>query len=142
MTRSDEIVEHETRARRRIRKAVESRGYSLVSLEWEPWYDAGEMAGIGGGWYGELDRPFVPNTRPGNDIMGLSVEEVIGCIDHQVAPPEPCGCPEPDDFYMTAREPCHRHRAGCKWRLDYWFPWWGPKPKRGQSGRTEEPADA
>lgn len=38
----------ESRARRRIREAVESRGYRLVSLEWEPWSnDAAEAAARG-----------------------------------------------------------------------------------------------
>ena len=39
----------ESRARRRIREAVESRGYAIESIEYEPWYNAGEKCGIGGG---------------------------------------------------------------------------------------------
>jgi hypothetical protein len=136
MVDNGDNVEQETRARRRIRKAVEARGFRLVSLEYEPWYDAGEKAGIGGGWYGEMDRSVAPNIHPGNDIMGLSVEEVVANVDHHVPPPEPCECPEPEGFYLTQREPCHRHLPGCKWRLNYWLPWWGPKPKVSHSGRT------
>lgn len=41
----------ETRTRRRIRKAVESRGYSVVDIAWEPIYNAGEMMGYADGWY-------------------------------------------------------------------------------------------
>lgn len=50
------MTQKESRARRRIRQAVESRGYALVSLDYEPWYNAGEMCGIGGEWSCRLDR--------------------------------------------------------------------------------------
>jgi hypothetical protein len=81
----------ETKARRRIRLAVESRGFTLESLEWEPAYNAGEMMGAGGGWYGTTMEQIWPNTFPGNDFGGLSVDEVLAEIDASLAPPEPCG---------------------------------------------------
>lgn len=31
----------ETRTRRRMRKAVESRGFKVLSMEYEPWYNGG-----------------------------------------------------------------------------------------------------
>lgn len=114
----------ETRARRRIRLAVESRGYQLVRLDWEPWYNAGEKSGIGGGWYGEMDRHVRANMHPSNDIMGLSVDETVAHIDHFVDAPEPCDCPNPDDFWLTSQTPVFRHQPGCKWRLRYWLSWW------------------
>jgi hypothetical protein len=40
----------ESRARQRIRKAVESRGYTVLAMEWEPWTPGGEKEGICGGW--------------------------------------------------------------------------------------------
>uniref|UniRef100_UPI001A7E0D39 hypothetical protein n=1 Tax=Mycobacteroides abscessus TaxID=36809 RepID=UPI001A7E0D39 len=58
----------ETRARRRIREAVESRGYAIESIDYEPIYNAGEMAGLAGGWWVELDRPFLERCFPGNDL--------------------------------------------------------------------------
>ena len=114
----------ETRARRRIRRAVEARGYQLVRLDYEPWHDAGEKAGIGGGWYGELDRPFLPNTWPGNDICGLSVEEVLWSIDHFVRPPEECGCPQPEYVGIYPPSPMWEHTATCRYRIAYWLKWW------------------
>ena len=115
----------ETRARRRIRKAVESRGYHLVSLEWEPWYDGGEMVGLCGGWYGEMDRSPHPNIHPGNDIMGLSVDETVAWVDAFVTPPEPCDCPTPDyPTPMQSQEPLWYHAVDCPWRLEYWLCWW------------------
>lgn len=114
----------ETRARRRIRKAIESRGYRLVSLDYEPWYDAGEKAGIGGGWYGTLDRNYLPGSHPGNDICGLSVEEVLWSIDHYVKPPEPCDCPSPTYSGVYPPSPMWEHSKGCRWFIRYWLAWW------------------
>lgn len=121
-------VTTETRARRRIRAAVESRGYALVSLEWEPWEDQGEKSGIGGGWYGQLDRSYRANTWPGNDIMGLSVDETIAWVDQFVDPPEQCECPNRDGYPLNARAPGGCHEQSCRWHLRYWLRWWGPKP--------------
>lgn len=115
----------ETRARRRIRLAVESRGYKLVSLEWEPWSNGGEKSGICGGWFGLLDRSYEPNTFPGNEIMGLSTDEVVAWVDEFVPPPEPCECPPigyPGAF--QSMEPLWRHKPECRWHLRYWMRWW------------------
>lgn len=74
---------NETRARRRIRKAIEERGYTLTSLVWEPWRPGSEMEGMDGGWYGEVepsDGLFM------NHVMGLSVDEVLESIE-QLLPP-------------------------------------------------------
>lgn len=121
--------EVETVARRRIRHAVESRGYRLVSLEWEPWSNGGEKSGICGGWLGELDRPTHPNIFPGTEIMGLSVDETVAWVDQFVPTPEPCNCAERDYPYpMQAHEPTFMHDEDCRWRLRYWLRWWGPRP--------------
>lgn len=114
----------ETRTRRRIREAVESRGYELVELEWEPWGMAMEMSGIPGGWYGRLERPYVQHAHPGDEIMGLSVDETIAWVDQFVKPPEPCDCDRPQ-FYSPMnplKDQRHlrgMHDEGCRWALDY-----------------------
>lgn len=72
----------ETRARKRIRKAVESRGYGVMSLTWEPWYDGGEMSGTCGGWKLILDRDYIMDVFPGNDLYALKVEEMLAQIDY------------------------------------------------------------
>lgn len=125
MTQSAESVappKRETRARRRIRQAVESRGYKLVSLEWEPWSNGGEKSGICGGWYGTLDRPTSPNIWPGNEIMGLSVDETVAWVDTFVPPPEPCDCLPL--YPLTAQVPTFAHGPECQWHLDYRLHWW------------------
>lgn len=116
----------ETRARRRIRLAVESRGYQLTSLEWEPWSMGGEKEGICGGWHGTTDRPYMRNSYPGDEIMGLSVEEVLAWVDAFIDPPESCECDGPR-FPMnpTKGKPRRgRHDPDCKWYIRYHLPWW------------------
>ena len=118
----------ETRARRRIRNAVESRGYAVESLEWEPWYDGGEMNGLGGGWTLILDRNYVPNTTPGNDLYGYSVEEVLAYIDYWLRPIESCACNLQHDPMTACRliedpeKPTHD--TECRWHIRYRLPWW------------------
>lgn len=125
----------ETRARRRIREAVESRGYSVESLDWETPYYAGEGMGMAGGWELILDRPCFENTHPGDDLGGLSVDELIGVIDWSIVPPQPCDCYP--DGRRPRRLPTHPlvgdpseplHAEGCRWRLTYRLSWW-PKPE-------------
>ncbi|WP_159794492.1 hypothetical protein [Puerhibacterium puerhi] len=120
----------ESRPRRRIREAVESRGYRVKSLEWEPIYYAGEMSGYAGGWTLALDRPYVPNTYPGDELGGLSVEVTLADIDWSLRPSEPCGC-YPED--RPGRHPLHRikgdperplHEPGCRWHIAYRPRWW------------------
>lgn len=119
----------ETRARRRIRQAVESRGYKLTALEWEPWSDGGDKSGICGGWFGTVDRPYRRNEWPGDEIMGLSVEETLAWIDEFIDPPEPCACPELDllDHPLRALNPTWMHSGHCRWHIRYWLRWWGDR---------------
>lgn len=118
----------ETRARRRIRKAVESRNYSIKELAWEPIYNAGEMCGLAGGWELVVDRPFLERTWPGNDLGGLNVEELLADIDHWLEPAGPCPCDR--DHHAVLR--AHRindpqkttHAPDCKWHIPYRLRWW------------------
>lgn len=125
----------ETRARRRIRKAVESRGCAVVSIEWEPWSAGAEMEGIHGGWHVITDAPLHPNTNYGNDAHGLSIEEVLADIDWTIRPADPCGC-YPDDrsrhpLVPIKGDPEHPlHESDCRWFIAYRLPWW---PKGDQS---------
>ncbi len=57
----------ESTARRKIRQAVEARGYALVELRWSPWGAAAEKEGIPGGWEGWVD------PVPHNEIVGVSL---------------------------------------------------------------------
>jgi hypothetical protein len=120
----------ETRARRRIRQAVESRGFKVEALDWEPIYDSG-MDGPAGGWALDLDRDCFENTHPGNDLYALNVEEMIGYIDWALIPPSPCRCYP--DGKRPQRLPIHPlvgdpneplHAEGCEWRLNYRLSWW------------------
>jgi hypothetical protein len=129
MTVTDNV---ETKARRRIRQAVESRGFKLVSLTWEPWSNGGEKSGICGGWFGELDRQTHP--FPDAEIMGLSVDETVCWVDEFVPTPEPCDCDPPTyPGPLQSSEPTFMHEEGCPWRLRYWLRWWGPKPSHNGS---------
>lgn len=125
----------ETRTRRRIRKAVESRGYSVKHLDYEAPYDAGEKMGLGGGWWLILDRPYVPNTFPGDDLGGLSVDELVAQIDVWLRPTEPCGCDQGIRWGDHPRDPTHPlkgdpqttlHEPDCRWYLGYHMRWWKP----------------
>ena len=130
----------ETRARRRIREAVESRGFAVEAIEWEPIYNAGEMSGYAGGWSVFLDRPCFENTTPGNDIYALSVDEMVGLIDWSLVPPEPCECYP--DGKRPRRLPTHPkkgdpyeqlHAQGCRYRLKYRLRWWPIEAARDAS---------
>ena len=120
----------ETRTRKRIREAVESRGFHVDQLEWEPPYVGGEMSGWCGGWTLILDRPYVPNTIPGDELSGLSVEELLADIDWALRPSDPCGCYQDD---RPGRHPLNRiigdpehplHEPGCRWYIAYRMFWW------------------
>lgn len=118
----------ETRARRRIRQAVESRGYSVEFIDYEPWYNAGEMMGIGGGWTVEVDRPYLQNCWPGNELHGLSVEEILADIDYWLKPAEPCGCDLKHHASLAANvkgDPQRTtHDPDCRHHIKYRLPWW------------------
>jgi len=120
----------ETRARRRIRKAVESRGYSVLEVDYEPWYDAGEKMGIGGGWSVLTTAPLWPNTNYGDEVDGLSVEYVLADIDWQIRPTTPCECPDAANpsprhgsRYIGMPE-APIHEPDCRWFIRYHLPWW------------------
>jgi len=118
----------ETRARHRIRRAVESRGFRIESIEWEPIYYGGEMDGMCGGWEIVLDRPYVPNTSPGDDLFGLNVEEVLAAVDYWLPPPSECGCDRQHDPISAARRindpEKPTHSADCAHHIAYRLPWW------------------
>ncbi|KQR02497.1 hypothetical protein ASF72_10715 [Arthrobacter sp. Leaf141] len=118
----------ETRARRRIRKAVESRGYAVKELTWQPIYDAGEMSGLAGGWDLTVDRPYLANTFPGDDLGGLSVEELLASVDYWLPPDEPCTCDREHHAVMRAgriNDPQKTtHDPACKWHIPYRLRWW------------------
>ncbi len=120
----------ETRARKRIRKAVETRGYDVVSIEWEPWYDGGEMSGICGGWTVMTNAPLWPNTNYGDDAYGLNIEEVIASIDWGIRPPESCDCPEAQNPKPRSGSRYHGmpetpiHQPDCRWFIGYRLSWW------------------
>lgn len=131
----------ESRARRRIRKAVESRGFKVLSMEYEPWYNAGEMSGITGGWTVLTDRPWEPNTNYGDEACGLSVDEVLAWIDCFFTPGEPCAC-YPDD--RPRRSPLvplvgdperPLHEPACGWFIRYRLPYWTRVTPPGSSGQ-------
>lgn len=127
----------ETRARRRIRKAVESRGFKVTDMEWEPWGQAAEMCGIPGGWTVKTDAPFWERTNYGNECCGLSVEEVLAEIDWTFDRyTDDCGC-YPDG--REGRHPAHSlkdepyrplHEPDCQWFIAYSLPWWNAQATR------------
>jgi hypothetical protein len=69
----------EKRARRKIRLAVEAKGYLLTELTWEPWGRAAEKEGIPGGWEGYVE-PEPPGLYGCPAIMGLSLAEALDWI--------------------------------------------------------------
>ena len=127
----------ETRARRRIRQAVESRGYAVATLDWESIYNAGEMMGLAGGWGLTLDRDYLPNTSPGNDLGALSVEELLAQIDYWLKPDGPCECDRSHSADRAAalindpQKPTHGPE--CRWYIPYRLRWWIAAPKEGKS---------
>lgn len=72
----------ESVARRKIRQAVEARGYSVVELTWEPWGQAAEKEGIPGGWWGRIEPDPSPPGSSGLDwIGGLSWQECVSFVE-------------------------------------------------------------
>jgi hypothetical protein len=118
----------ETRARRRIRLAVESRGYAVEELEWEPIYNGGEMCGWCGGWTLIMDRPHVPNCIPADDLYGFSVDELLAQIDYWLKPDEPCDCDREHSALLAARvigdPPKPTHAPECRFHIPYRLRWW------------------
>ncbi|HET6916262.1 MAG TPA: hypothetical protein VFH56_09265 [Acidimicrobiales bacterium] len=119
----------ETRTRRRIRQAVEARGFRVARLDWEPIYNGGEMCGWCGGWTLITDPPHMPpNTIPGDDLYGLSVDELLAEIDYSVKPPAPCDCDRTHHPMLAAgvindpEKPTHGPE--CRWHIPYRLRWW------------------
>jgi hypothetical protein len=117
--------------RERIRKAVESRGFKVKSLSWEPIYNGGEMCGLCGGWTLVLDRRYNDYTYPGDDLYALSADELLADIDWTCRTP-PCDCAsDPDE--RPSRHPVvpilgdpqrPLHRPDCEWHIPYRLRWW------------------
>lgn len=118
----------ETRARRRIREAVESRGYSIESIDYEAPYNAGEMMGYAGGWWVELDRPYLEKCFPGNDLCGRSVDEVLAEIDYWLRPSMPCECDRSHHplvaGWVKGDPQRPTHGADCCHHIKYRLRWW------------------
>lgn len=68
-----------SRAREAIRRAVEAKGYALISLTWEPWGRAAEKEGIPGGWEGYV-KPEPEGFYGIPAVMGLSLQEALDWI--------------------------------------------------------------
>jgi hypothetical protein len=111
----------ETRGVRRIRKAVESRGYGLASVEWEKLNGYGE-----GGWFITLDRDYLPNSHPGNDLCAETLDDLIAYIDHQLKPAEPCACGRTHHplIVLKGDPPIPLHDESCPNFLRYRLAWW------------------
>jgi hypothetical protein len=109
----------ESRARRRIREAVERFGYQLVSLEWEPIGMGAEMCGPSGGWTGDIEGP---EGIEYSAVMGYNVEHALDWIDDWVKPVEPCACPKADRLGRQ-RAQLQNHTANCRYFLTYRLPW-------------------
>lgn len=122
----------ETRARRRIRKAVQSRGHEVESIDWEPWYLGGEMEGTCGGWLVTTLRDFLPNTSPGNECCGYDVEQTLAHIDWAMPTPEPCACERPAHHFPLSNTKVALHKGmhdpECRWFIRYRLPWWKETP--------------
>ena len=118
--------ESETRARRRIREAVEARGYTLTRLTWEPWGAAAEKSGISGGWECQVSPRPIENFYGSEDFCGLSVEELLQYLDQFLPPREPCECPKQDRSpTLEPFTPIFFHTEACPYRIRYWLRWWG-----------------
>lgn len=63
----------ETRARRRIRAAVEAACRQVEEITWEPIRPGSEMAGADGGW--------TVIATDGKHALGYNVDEVVAAID-------------------------------------------------------------
>lgn len=69
-------------ARQKIIEAVESRGYTVHELEWEPWGRAAEKEGIPGGWTLRVEPdPSPPGSSGYGWFGGLSWRETVENIE-------------------------------------------------------------
>jgi hypothetical protein len=68
----------ETRARRKIREAVEAKGAKVTDLTWEPIGQMVEMSGREGGW-----TVFAEWSDGREDhALGYSWQDVVEWVDH------------------------------------------------------------
>jgi hypothetical protein len=76
-------AEHaESRARKKIRQAVEAKGYTITRFDWEPIRPGGEKEGLEGGWYLEVRAP-----SGGEDwVMGLNWRDAVEWADRFLKP--------------------------------------------------------
>ncbi len=125
----------ESRARRRIRQAVELYGYRLVRLDWEPVSAGAEKSGPDGGWFGEIERAdgVVSDPLSGGDhaVLGYNVEHALDWIDEFVKPVEPCGHSWTiENSLARKRAQVQTHPEGCRYHLTYSLPWFASEPPR------------
>lgn len=71
---------------KKITKALESKGWTPIEIEWEPIGGAAEMCGNSGGWYIEivpLEGRFVPEAcfQVDNTILAYNIQEVMDEIN-------------------------------------------------------------
>lgn len=63
----------ESRARRKIRQAIEAKGWTVTLMTWTPISAGGEKEGPAGGWYCEARAP-----SGGQDwVMGYSWQDAV-----------------------------------------------------------------
>jgi hypothetical protein len=72
---------HETATQRRIRKAVEAKGGTLLSARYEQPHGMVLMEGPEGGWLVEAQHPRQPNPAVPLDATGYTADQVIEFID-------------------------------------------------------------
>lgn len=125
----------ETAVRRRIRRAVESRGFGVWKLTYERPYYGGEMEGVCGGWFLWLDRDRFPYNGE-NDLCAVTVDELIAYIDYALKPVEGCECPPTSHHPLNPLKGDPQrplHSPECRWFLDYRLYWW-PTREEGNRG--------
>lgn len=81
MTPAENQQTVESRARRKIRQAVEAKGWTITRFDWEPIRLGGEKEGPEGGWYLEVRAP-----SGGEDwVMGYSWQDSVKWVDDFLA---------------------------------------------------------
>jgi len=73
---SREVREIETRSRRRIREAVESKGGTVLAIRWEPIRHEPNLGPVGG-WTVEAEHPYQPNPSVPMEALGYNLAEVL-----------------------------------------------------------------
>jgi hypothetical protein len=71
----------ESRARRKIREAIEAKGWTVLRMEWEPIRAGAEKSGPEGGWYVEARAP-----SGGTDwVLGYSWQDAVEWAERWLA---------------------------------------------------------